>query len=235
MIARRCHFFLLLPAVLATALRAAPVTPPAGIDPQEPVQAAPPSAAINATDGSTATPAATNAPPPATETHEALKPGILSAAKAKGPPPIAKTPAAPVPLSPRFQQIRDRVDALFHTRNAPPAPPDPLANPFRAPGAGPALPLPAADGATPEPIVVNDDLARLQQAVATLRVRGTVQRGKLLQLVITSAPGKEGTYKEGDIINVVLPPGDPVHVRVRQISRNSVTLTVNDAEMVLRF
>jgi len=84
-------------------------------------------------------------------------------------------------------------------------------------------------------VVANNDLAMLQQAVATLRVKGTFRRGKVQQLVITSSPGKEGTYKEGDIINVIIPPGDPIHVRVRQISANSVTLSLNAAEMVLKF
>ena len=84
-------------------------------------------------------------------------------------------------------------------------------------------------------MAANNDLASLQPAVATLRVKGTFQRGKSLQLVITSAPGKEGTYKEGDIINVVIPGSDSVHLRVRQVSKNGVTLTLGDAEMVLKF
>lgn len=246
MIACRPQLFLLIlatlaavpvaPAAEAAPKSAAPVTPLAAPQKTAVSSAAIAGATVAAAPATTVgeSAAAPTTPPP-TDATEAVKPGILSAVKAKGPPPLSKTPPPPVPLSPRFQQIRDRIGALFNTRNAPPPPPDPLANPFRAPGAGPAVLLPAADGTMPEPVVVNDDLARLQQAVATLRVRGTVQRGRLLQLVITSAPGKEGTYKEGDIINVVLPPGDPVHVRVRQISAHSVTLTVNEAEMVLRF
>lgn len=165
----------------------------------------------------------------------AEKPGILSAAKAKGPPPVGKAPAAPVPLSPRFQQIRMKIGALFDTRNSPPAPADPLANPFRPAGAVPVAPIAAVEGAVPVPVATNNDLVSLQQAVATLRVKGTIQRGKSLQLTITSAPGKEGTYKEGDIINVVIPGTDPMHVRVRQVSPHSVTLTLGDAEMVLKF
>ncbi len=191
-------------------------------------------------DSATTAPAveqtATDAPAdtPAAPKMPAVKPGILSAAKAKGPPPVGKTSATPVPLSPRFQQTRTRMGALFDTRNAAPAPTDPLTNPFRPAGALPVTPLPLVEGAAPVPVAINNDLASLQQAVATLRVKGTFQRGKSLQLVITSA-GKEGTYKEGDVINVLLPPGDPVHLRVRQVSKSGVTLTLGDAEMVLKF
>jgi hypothetical protein len=171
------------------------------------------------------------APVPAAETP---KPGILTAVKAKGPPPVGKAPAPPAPLSPRFQQIRQKMSALFDARNAPPVPPDSRSNPFRPAGAAPVAPLPAVEGAAPVPVAVNNDLVSLQQAVATLRVKGTVQLGKTLQLIINSGPGKERAYKEGDILSVALAP-DSVNLRVRVITRNSVTLTLNDAEMVLKF
>jgi hypothetical protein len=186
-------------------------------------------AAVPASGNATTTPAAPAATP---EPHRS---GVFSAVKAKGPPPAGKAPVAPTTLPPRFQQIRTRIGALFDNRSTPPAPIDPMANPFRPAGAMPIAPLPAVEGAAPATVVANSDLVSLQQAVATLRVKGTFRRGKILQLVITSAPGKEGTYKEGDIINVLLPPGDPIHVRVRQISANSVTLSLNAAEMVLKF
>lgn len=172
---------------------------------------------------------------PAASTAPVVKPGIMTAVNAKGPPPVGAAPAAPVPLSPRFQQIRTKIAALFDTRNAPPRPVDPRTNPFRPVGAAPVAPIPAIEGAEPPPVVANSDLTLLQQAIGTIRVKGTVQRGKVMQLVITSGPGKEGTYKEGDIINVALPTGDPVHLRVRSVSARSVTLTLNDAEMVLKF
>ena len=236
--ARGLSLSLLLLAALTGGLRAASASPPPGIDPKgaiptsitdsaatnkpaEPATLTNPSAAIPAADV------------PAASATDVVKPGIFSAVKAKGPPPVGKAPAAPVPLSPRFQQVRDRIGALFNPRNASPTPPDPMANPFRAPGAAPIAPLAGVDGGTP--IAVDNDLVLLQQAVATIRVKGTVTRNKVLQLVINTGPGKEGTYKEGDIINVVLSAGDPVHVRVRQVAPHSVTLTVNDAEMVLKF
>lgn len=251
MIVRRLTLSLLLLAAPTAALRAAT---PAGPDPKsakaaaEPAPASSAPATTNAAEPaakSTATAAepasvssapATDAVPAPTESAApVIKPGILTAVKAKGPPPIGNSPTAPVPLSPRFQQIRTKIGALFNTRNSPPTPADPRTNPFRPAGAAPLAPLPVIEGADPVPVVANSDLVTLQQAVATLRVKGTVQRGKIMQLVITSAPGKEGTYKEGDIINVALPTGDPAHVRVRQISPRSVTLTLNEAEMVLKF
>jgi hypothetical protein len=246
MIARRSLSWLPVSLALAAVLRAQPATVPAPAETELSAPVIPPPADASAT-ASTAT---INPPAPAPDTavapttpiaapaapaHEVEKPGILSAAKAKGPPPVGKTPAAPVPLSPRFQQIRTRINALFSTRNAPPPPPDPLANPFRPAGAVPVVALPGTEATTPMPAALTNDLTSLQQAVATLRVKGTVQRGQILQLVITSAPGKEGTYKEGDVINVVLAQGDSVHLRVSHVSAHSVTLTVNEAEMVLRF
>ena len=194
---------------------------------------APPDATAIPTPAAPPAPTGTPASEPAA-TAAATKPGIISAIKSKGPPPAAKGPGAPAPLNPRYQQIRDRIGALFDTRNAPPGPIDPRTNPFRPAGTAPIVPLPVADG-MPPPVVANDDLATLQQAVASLKVRGVVQLGTRLQLVINSGPGKEGTYKEGDIINVSLPRVDAVHVRVRQITRNTVTLALNEAETVLKF
>ena len=259
MIARRHYFSVLLFAALAVALRAAPGIPPSGAErkgtiPSTPIPAAkassessaaasPPANSVPAAKSPASTvpataPARTNTPAsePAATPPPPEKSGILSAVKSKGPSSVPKGFVAPPPLPPRFRQVRGHMGALFDTRNAaPPAPTDPRANPFRPAGAVPNAPLVVADGTTVDPVAINIDLTTLQQAVATLKVRGVVQRGTLLQLVITSASGKEGTYKEGDIINVLLPPGDPVHLRVRQVSRYSVTLALNDAEMTLKF
>ena len=252
MIARRHIASGFLPAALAAALHAAQIATPAGAEANTATPAAaaaasakksaetaaiakPPANTANTEKPSAATPSGAPAiklapTPPAPD-----QPGIISAVKTKGPPPVPKGPVPPPPLSPRFRQTRERIAALFDPRNAAPAPPDPRTNPFRPIGAVASVPGSTTENAPSAPVAPIADLATLQQAVATLRVKGTVQLGRTLQLVITSAPGKEGTYKEGDIINVVLPPGDPVHLRVRQVSRNSVTLTLNDAEMTLKF
>ena len=166
--------------------------------------------------------------------------GVISAMKAKGPPPVLKTPVVATPLSPRFQQIRTRIGTLFDQRLNPPPAPDATVNPFRAAGTAPPAALPAAAANNPDntlitPAPASNDLALLQQAVATLKVKGIVQLGTRLQLVIGSGPGKEGTYKEGDFINVNLPGVEAVHLRLRQVRRNSVTLMLNDAEMTLKF
>jgi hypothetical protein len=41
------------------------------------------------------------------------------------------------PLSPRFQQVRNRIDALFQHRGEAPVAPDPRKSPFRPAGASP--------------------------------------------------------------------------------------------------
>jgi hypothetical protein len=248
MSARHFSPFLLVFAALS-ALAAAAATPAPGIDPSGAIPNPPPAAAIksadtpaastptaaNAATGSTVTAATTNATTAPAGAAAAPKPGIFSAVKAKGPPPVGKASGAAIPLSPRFQQIRERIGTLFDNRNVAGGPVTLPANPFRPAGAGPVASLPASDGSTPVPVALNGDLTSLQQAVATIRVKGTVTRNKILQLVINTGPGKEGTYKEGDVINVALPASEPVHLRVRQISVHSVTLTVNEAEMVLKF
>ena len=221
-----------------TAAKSAPpvtVAPPPSITPASsmPVdekKSPPAPAAANSTASANATTnpnPSTNAVAPSTEPVKAPP-----AAKFKILPPMAKGPVAPPPLSPRFLQVRSRIEALFAARNDPPPPPDPRTNPFRPPGAVIASVV-AADGIV-VPVAVNRDLTLLQQAVATLKVRGVVERANRLLLSINSGPGKEGTYKEGDVINVALGT-DSAPLRVRQITRNSVTLTLNDAEMTLKF
>ena len=77
-------------------------------------------------------------------------------------------------------------------------------------------------------------LTLLQQAVATLTIKGKLERNKNLHLIINYGPGKEGTYKEGDVINVNL-GSNPAPLRIRKITRYSVTLALNGAETTLNF
>lgn len=181
-----------------------------------------------------------NANPPAAA-PKAAEPAAAPAAKAKSrllPSDLAKASGVSVPLSPRFQAIRDRIDALFHDRIDPPPPPDPRFNPFRSPGA-PIVPLasvPTTPGGTESPPAptLSNDLAILQQAVAMIKVRGAVERGGHSQLVINYGPNKDGTYKEGDVLTLIV-QDQPVHLRVRQITRYSVMFSLRDAEYTLKF
>jgi len=149
-------------------------------------------------------------------------------------PASSASPAAPVPLSPRFKQVRERISALYQNRNETPPPPDPRYNPFRPPGvaiqAAPVLPA-SAEPAAGEPVLVASatDLARLQEAVATLKVSGTFEKDGRLYLVINAKP-----YKDNDVIQTQV-QGEPVYMRVRQVSRRSVTVVLNEAEMTLKF
>lgn len=148
------------------------------------------------------------------------------------PKAIPGTPAPP-PLSPRFKQVRERISGLYQNRNETPPPPDPRYNPFRPPGMAIPVPVPSA-GVEPvagEPVLVASatDLARLQEAVATLKVSGTFEKDGRLYLVINAKP-----YKDNDVIQTQV-QGEPVYMRVRQVSRRSVTVVLNDAEMTLKF
>jgi len=183
-------------------------------------------------------PAQPNPVPPAASVDAApavSKPPEPSPAKVKTkllPSALATVPHAAVPLTPRFQQIRDRVEVLFHDRIETPPAPDPRFNPFRPPG---AMIIPVADvSASREGAPPATDLLILQQAVATLKVRGTVERGGHFQLVINYGPNKDGTYKEGDVLTLIV-QDQPVHLRVRQVTRYSVMFSLRDAELALKF
>ena len=155
-------------------------------------------------------------------------------APAKTPPPASKSLATP-PVSPRFKLVRERIDALFRYRNEPPSPPDPRLSPFRPAGAVPVAATPAssardpAAGDAPLPAPLSSDLALLQQAVATLKVSGVVEKAGQAHLVINAKP-----YKVGEVIQTKV-QGESVFLRVRNISRNSITLGLNGAEMTLKF
>lgn len=138
-----------------------------------------------------------------------------------------------MPVPPRFLQVRSRIDALFDQRNNPPPKPEERNNPFRAPGSY----VPPEPAASPEGVVIpvagGHDLALLQQALATLRVGGTVQRGKVMLISITAGPNKAGTFKVGDVIYVNL-NSESVPLRIHEIARNGVTFRFNEAEITLK-
>jgi hypothetical protein len=73
------------------------------------------------------------------------------------------------------------------------------------------------------------DLALLQQAAAVLKVSGTIQLGGVSHLIIN-----QEAYKEGDVLNARL-KGQPIHLRVKNISRYSYTLALNDAELSVKY
>jgi hypothetical protein len=178
-------------------------------------------------------------------------PVALPAATPPAAPPAASTSVTPAtppktsvpnPLAPRFKQVRDRIEVLFQNRNDVPPPLEPRFNPFRSPTApaAPTLataPLPTvgtanAEGASTSPVPpppANTNLATLQQAVATLKVSGVFEITGKSHLVINARP-----YKEGDVVQTLV-AGETIYLRVREISKRSVTLVLNDAEMTLRF
>ena len=165
----------------------------------------------------------------------------LAAAAAKAPAPAAANPADAVPaaakppvvpLSPRFLQVRHRIDTLFGHRSATPPPLDPRHNPFRPAGAFVEAPTDARTGGTTGPVVAenpSNDLTLLQQSVATLRMGGVVEKDGKLHLVVNSR-----LFKEGDVIQTQV-QGQAVYLRVRSIAQKSLTLALNESEMTLKF
>jgi hypothetical protein len=152
----------------------------------------------------------------------ALAVGPLFAAEPTPPP----KPPAPPAISPRFLHVREKINTLFQHRNAPPRPLDPLGNPFRPPGAL-VVANPIADG--PAPSQPSNDLSLLQEAAAALKVSGTVEKDGQPHLVINAR-----SYKKGDVVPSRA-SGQAVYLRVREITRRSVTFELNDTEMTLKF
>lgn len=183
------------------------------------------------------TPAAAVAAPTPTPTPPQAAPSAPAPVEPtkKTPPTVTgKTPTGTTPvLQPRFQQVRDKIDALFRNRSESLPDPDPKKNPFRPAGSGAVAKAPsrasgAAEKAAPAPASATD-LAILQQAAATLKVAGSITIGGINHLSINQVP-----YKEGDVINVRL-KGQIAFVRVKNISRYSYTLSLNGAELSVKY
>ena len=170
-------------------------------------------------------------PPPAISPAAAVPGAKKEAAKTAG-APSGKTVALP-PLTPRFQQVRSRIDALFLHRNETPPPVDPRFNPFRGSAGSVAAGAANASGGGvqggPPPAPVNPEMQLLQQAAAALKVAGVIQIGGRDHLIINQAP-----YKEGDVI-VGRVKGQPVYLRLKAISRFTFTLTYNDSELAVKY
>lgn len=141
-------------------------------------------------------------------------------AKAKAP----KSPGPP-PLSPRFIVVRERINTLFELRNEAPPPPDPRSNPFRP--LGPLVAASTTPGAAPT--IAGDDLVLLQQAITTLRVSGTLEKDEQFYVMVNNRP-----YKKDDVIQARA-EGEIVYLKVREITRQTVTLALNDTELTLKF
>lgn len=164
---------------------------------------------------------------------------IAAAASATTELDAAKTAAAagapggkPAVLSPRFQEVRDRINSLFQHRNSALPSFDPRFDPFRSPGAvavavasGPAAP----EGVTLPPVPAESDVTLLQASVAALKVSGIVEIGGKQHFIINSRP-----YKEGDVIQTHA-QGVAVYLRVREISRGSMVLVLNQAQTTLKW
>lgn len=157
----------------------------------------------------------------------AVAPAASASGDKKLPAPAAKgSGGISPPLSPRFQQVRDRIAALLKHRSETPPAFDPRKNPFRPAGAAPVEPTASTP---PPPVTTGTDYQLLQAAAATLKVSGTIQLGGVGHLIINQSP-----YKEGDVLHARL-KGQVVLIRVKHISRYSYTLSLNHAELSVKY
>lgn len=154
--------------------------------------------------------------------------------------PLGAKPSGSSSYEARFKEVRERVAELFHYRDRTPAPIDPRHNPFRTPGGVVMTARSGTDGDTGGRLAAGSDpapsdsgtsgnLSLLQQGVATLKVSGIVEISGRAHLVINKRP-----YKEGDVVPTQV-QGETLYLRVKEITRRSVTLTHDDAEMTLKY
>jgi hypothetical protein len=147
--------------------------------------------------------------------------------------PVAH-PTTPVIGAQLFQDTNTRIEDLFGHRNNPPPPPGARDNPF----------LPVEEEVAPgtknpnnkneeAPLVVNanetPDEAKLRQAYSRLSFGGLIQVGERPMVVINKA-----TYKEGGLLTVRI-QGEDVYLRIISLTKDNITLGLNEARLTLRF
>ena len=218
---RPVALILLVPVVAGGLFAQGPRPPlPATAQPAEEMaapEAVRPAAAARSVPGSATAPVVPKGPEP---------PGPA------GPPAAGtKTSAgATPPLSPRFQQVRSRIGALFQHRGETTRATDPRKSPFRPAGAAPVATVKAGPvGDLAPPTASAADLQLLKQAAVALKVAGTIQINGVAHLIINQVP-----YKEGEVINL-RSKDQPAFVRVKHISRYSYTLALNAAELSVKY
>lgn len=180
-------------------------------------------------DPGEATPPATTAAAPAengtTTAPSAAASGPTSSATAVV--PAGKTPPPP-PLSPRFVQVRERIDALFRNRITTPPPIDARQNPFRP--AGVFVPTVATpDGRTAPVEQPATDQVLLQEAMTTLKIGGVFEIKGRQHRTVNGRP-----YKEGDVIPAQA-QGQPVYLKVKSLTPKAMTLALREAETTVTF
>ena len=153
-------------------------------------------------------------------------PLVLSTIALAAPRAAAEAPQLDPSSNPRFIQSRTRIDALFHYRNAPLPPLDPRQNPFRLTNDSGAATI-GSPAALPQGLAPDSDEGMLHLGAATLKIGGLVVREGSAQIGING-----GLYKEGDVIPARV-RGTLVYFRIRHITNDSVTISLNDAELTL--
>jgi len=218
------------PRSFAWVLAIAVFTAARAADPRAPDPAPPATPAATAPAATAPETAPVVAPPPAVTPAAGTASTTASVlSKLKLPPavPRSKDAPKPPPLSPRFKQVRERMATLFSVRTETPPAVDATKNPFRVAGAPP--PVVINKEGKPEPAPVATDRVLLQQGVAQLKISGFVEREGHVHLTINQA-----LYKEGDVIKVTVKT-QTLYLRLSKVTRNSVTLTLNEAEQSLKF
>ena len=215
---RHGMIFLLLASALAAADQAA--VPPL------PGEAAP----------AVATPAAPT--PTATVSLPSVTPaagGTSVLSKFRLPPAAQKTKDSikPPPISPRFLQVREHMADLFQGRTDTPPVVDPAKNPFRPAGAAPApvAAVTSSDGVTmvQAQAPTASDVELLKQVAAIVKVSGWAERDGRTLLTINNT-----LYRDGDVMKLNI-KGQTLYLRLSKFSRSSLTLTLNEAETIVRF
>ena len=158
------------------------------------------------------------------------------------PPSVIKTTAAKAapqdsPLKARFHRVRAEMDVLYHYRLKP-APFDGTGNPFRITGAmAIAEPVEPTHGAAadassksaaaqiPQPNMAPEGgETLLKHAIEATRIGGVVTMNNTTQLTVDGQ-----LHKEGEVFTARV-HGRLVLIRIKQLTTNSVTLSLDDPD-----
>jgi hypothetical protein len=160
-----------------------------------------------------------------------MKTTLLLCALFAGVGSLAAQPVTVPALGPRYKQTRERAEILFGARNGSFPVPDARIGLFQPPTeTSPSVTQAAKSPVIEKPVASDETLLNEILAMLTKsKGGGLVAVGN--RTVLTFG---QNVYREGDILAVPMREG-PVRVRITRISGNSVTLALNDSEVVWRF
>jgi hypothetical protein len=143
-------------------------------------------------------------------------------------PPVLRAADAAASETTSFEKTHERVDALFHGRDALPLLPVELRNPFSRPNERFPAGGEASAMADPTKRAALTDQELLERLAPAVQVRGIVESGGHPTIIIGRKP-----FDEGDTLSLLYGV-ITVEVKIKRITSDTFTLGYKDAELTLR-